>query len=331
MQSVLRSCQSQLRRLYSTKAPLPELAKVARTASTPLAVRLRREKQHGPTELGETDATKDGLTPTDHARYTRLRATGELTRPDGSIPTPREWAETTDERRSRVRGFRRRVIDGVELTEVVGQKVYLPNIVVRLVRNNTPPGEPYNPYEATFRIPQSVTKTDIRSYLLAVYGVKTTYIRTDNYISPWYRTQEGFRRRPHKTYKRAVVGLVDPFYYPHRLEDMPEQQRKEREELLERNFAIQHQRNLRKQELLRATMGEGRAAWKFKAPYATKRSHIIRLVNERRANREALNAKVVEGVKSLRQAGKKVSYAALKDKLAVPPPSDSSSQSAPSP
>ncbi|EDR14659.1 uncharacterized protein LACBIDRAFT_163947, partial [Laccaria bicolor S238N-H82] len=96
---------------------------------------------------------------------------------------------------------------------VLGKRVYLPNIIFKLVRNNTPPGMPYNPYEATFRIPHSVTKTDIRSYLAAVYGVKTTYVRTDNYISPVYR-RLGYERKPFKTYKRAVVGLVDPFYYP---------------------------------------------------------------------------------------------------------------------
>ena len=55
--------------------------------------------------------------------------------------------------------------------EVVGQKIFLPNIIFKLVRNHTPAGQPYNPYEATFRVPPSVTKTDVRAYLLAVYGV----------------------------------------------------------------------------------------------------------------------------------------------------------------
>jgi len=52
---------------------------------------------------------------------------------------------------------------GAKETQVVGEKVYLPNIIFRLVPNFTPLGKPYNSHEATFRIPQSVTKTDVRA------------------------------------------------------------------------------------------------------------------------------------------------------------------------
>ncbi|KAN0091084.1 hypothetical protein V8E55_004650 [Tylopilus felleus] len=44
----------------------------------------------------------------------------------------------------------------------------------------------------TYTKPRSVsslTKTDVRLYLWTVYGVKTTYIRTANYISPLCRTR----------------------------------------------------------------------------------------------------------------------------------------------
>ncbi|KAJ3510494.1 hypothetical protein NLJ89_g4633 [Agrocybe chaxingu] len=200
---------------------------------------------------------------------------------------------------------------------------------MRLVRNHTPPGQPYNPYEATFRIPQSVTKTDVRSLLQAVYGINTTYIRTDNYISPWYRTTQGFQRRSYKTYKRAVVGLVDPFYYPLRLEDMEPEKRREREEWLEKNFNIQHARNLRKQELLRMTMGEGKASFKLNAPYATKRSHIIRIVNERRAQRETMVSNAVEEIRSLREKGEEVDYEKIKPSIrkGLPPPKKSADTS----
>ncbi|KAF8159652.1 hypothetical protein B0H34DRAFT_704328 [Crassisporium funariophilum] len=308
----LRRCP-QFRRTYATQPqpPLNDLAKAARTASTPLAVRLRRRKQFG-AHKGTSDATPEGLTPTEQARYTRLKAVGALGDSRGRTPPPEKWLERLNVRRSRIRGFRRTVESGVESTEVVGRKVYLPNIVLKLVRNQTPVGQPYNPWEATFRIPQSVTKTDVRSLLLAVYGVKTTYIRTDNYISPWYRTIDGYARRSYKTYKRAVVGLVDPFYYPHRLEDMAPKEREEREKLIEANFMIQRTRNLQKEELLRRTMGQGKANWKFKAPFATKRSHIIRLVAERRAKRENLVSGFVEGMKTLRQRGEKIDYKKLK-------------------
>ena len=42
--------------------------------------------------------------------------------------------------------------------QVVGKKVYLLNIIFCLVPNFTLLGKPYNPYEATFRIPQSSPK-----------------------------------------------------------------------------------------------------------------------------------------------------------------------------
>ena len=307
----LRRCP-QLCRYYTSKAPLPHLAKVARTASTPRAVKLRRRKQFGAVPKSGTDSTPEGLTPTEQARYNRLCAIGALGSDPSSIDTPEQWVQGVNDRRSRIRGFRKAVHKGVTETEVVGRKVYLPNIVFRLVRNQTPLGQPYNPYEATFRIPQSVTKTDVRSLLLTVYGVETTYIRTDNYISPLYRTRTGFERKPYKTYKRAVVGLVDPFYYPHRLEDMPEKERQERAEWIEKNFSIQHTRNLQKEELLRMTKGQGKASWKLNAPFATKRPHILRLVAERREKRESLVAGFVDRMKTLRERGETVDYKKLK-------------------
>ena len=316
-----------LYRQYTTKPPLPHLAKVARTASTPRAVKLRRRKQFGAVPKSGTDSTPEGLTPTEQARYTRLRAIGAL----GSNPprTPEKWVQKVNTRRSRIRGFRKTVHEGVSKIEVVGQKVYLPNIVFKLVRNQTPLGQPYNPYEATFRIPQSVTKTDIRSLLLAVYGVETTYIRTDNYISPLYRTRVGSERRSYKTYKRAVVGLVDPFYYPHRMEDMPEKERQERAEWIEKHFSIQHSRNLQKEELLRMTKGQGKASWKFNAPFATKRPHILRLVAERREKRESLVAGLVDGMKTLRKRDETIDYKKLKGLTSIPPEQSDSSHPPP--
>jgi large subunit ribosomal protein L23 len=320
-----------LYRKYTTKAPLPHLAKVARTASTPRAVKLRRRKQFGAVPKSGTDSTPEGLTPTEQARYTRLRATGALGTDRSSIKKPEQWVQEINARRSRIRGFRKTEREGVSETEVVGRKVYLPNIVFRLVRNQTAPGQPYNPYEATFRIPQSVTKTDVRSLLLAVYGVETTYIRTDNYISPLYRSKIGTsERRPYKTYKRAVVGLVDPFYYPHRMEDMPEKERQERAEWIEKHFSIQHTRNQVKEELLRATKGQGKASWKFNAPFATKRPHILRLVAERREKRESLVAGLVDGMKTLRERDEKFDYKKLKGLTSVPPPEQSDTSHSPS-
>ncbi|KAF5383757.1 hypothetical protein D9615_003504 [Tricholomella constricta] len=317
-----------LRRLYSTKPPvgLPEAARIARTTSTPLAVRLRRRKKFGPTAVGVSDSTPEGLTPTELARYKRLRATGQLKVIEGEQVTEAQWLERLDERRSRVRGLKTVERNGVEETEVVGRRVYLPNIILRLVRNNTLEGEPYNPYEATFRIPKSVTKTDLRSYLLAVYGVQTTYIRTDNYISPLF-PRLGNKRKAFKTYKRAVVGLVDPFYYPRRIEDMPTAEREEREKWIEDTYQIQATRSLQKYELLRMTKGQAKG-WKFKEPLATKRSHILRLVAERREKREGLIIDQAREWQEMRERGESITLGKLKsssDKSITPPTPEQSS------
>lgn len=296
MQALRRSLASL--RLYSTKAPPPDPALVARTASTPLAVRLRRDKKIGPTLPGTDDATADGLTPTDDARYKRHLALDLIPKKDGVPLTPAEWINLRNTRRSRLRGVRQ---NGQEELRVVGQPVYLPNIEFRLVRNHTPTGQPYNPYEATFRIPHSVTKTDVRSYLLAVYGVKSTYIRTDNYFAPVPARLQ--IRKTYKSYKRAVVGLVDPFYYPHRLEDMPTEKRAEREQWLDSNFQIQENKRIRKMELLRIVKGT------ILKPYnATKRSQVLKRIAERRQKREELVSQIAGEWKDMREQGEEITW-----------------------
>lgn len=107
--------------------------------------------------------------------------------------------------------------------EIVGQRIYLPNVQIRLMRNNTPPGQAYDPTIATFRIPPSMTKTDLRSYLQTVYNLPVTFIRTDLYQPPVMRIVGGNKVRQSgsvKNYKRAVVGLVEPFHYPDDVEEL---------------------------------------------------------------------------------------------------------------
>ncbi|TBU30154.1 hypothetical protein BD311DRAFT_242119 [Dichomitus squalens] len=273
-----------LRRLYAT---IPEAAAAARTASTPRAVRLRRAKRGLDASLLQSDATPEGLTPSEFARYQRALAKGELLKNDGTNLTEEEWLARLDTKRSRIRGVREVVKGGQAMSEVVGQKVFLPNIIFKMVRNHTPAGQPYNPYEATFRVPQSVTKTDIRSYLLAVYGVKTTYIRTDNYQSP-LRKRFG---RPvetiaDRTYKRAVVGLVDPFYYPLAEEDMSAQERADRRKWMQERLLVGKREEDMQSYFLRHTRSSDGKGWKWRTGITASRGNILRLIAERRAERE---------------------------------------------
>ncbi|KAH9989855.1 mitochondrial ribosomal protein L23 [Russula vinacea] len=275
-----------LKRCYST---LPEAAAAARTASTPRAVRIRRSRKIPTAAAAESDALPSGLTPTEFARYQRALAKGELLRPDGTEPTEGEWLAKLNSRRTRLRGTRQVVTpSGAKETQVVGEKVYLPNIIFRLMPNFTPPGKPYNPYEATFRIPQSVTKTDVRSYLAAVYGVQTTYIRTDNYFAPVHRTwnlawvRSGQSAR---TYKRAVVGLVEPFYYPMMVEDMSKEDREAREQSLDELYHFQHKKDMVKEQYLRLTQ-KNSPGWVWRGDPTTRRGTILKKIAEQRALRE---------------------------------------------
>lgn len=208
----------------------------------------------------------------------------------GGDVTQGEWITKRNEKRSRIRGINiQEGEDGQKKVRAMGQKIYLPNIIFRMVRNHTPPGEPYNPFQATFRIPQSVTKTDVRSYLYSVYGVETTYIRTDNYLSPILRSRDGSwtRKQAHKTFKRAVVGLVKPFYYPMAMEDMTADERVTQEKWIEDSFGIKSMATMRKAAYLRMSRrGTDSERWKWRKMAVVSRSQILRAVAEKRAKRE---------------------------------------------
>ncbi|KAH7926416.1 hypothetical protein BV22DRAFT_1087063 [Leucogyrophana mollusca] len=315
MQSLTRV----FRRLYATKPPeraataLSEVAAVAREASTPLAVRERRLRKRPSLK----PPPGSDLTATEFSRYQRALAKGDLLGHHGKDLSEAEWLDALNERRMRLRGVKQVDNEGEKELRVVGQKVYLPNIIFRMVRNHTPKDQPYNPYEATFRIPQSVTKTDIRSYLSSVYGVKTTYIRTANYVSPLYRSPTGSREtRAYRTYKRAVVGLVDPFYYPQAMEDMDKKERQERQDWLEEKFALGALTRWRRYELLRVTQ-QGSKTWRFTGHL--RRDKILKEVARRRSiTKRELEETQVELAK-LRAEGKRIplpSQSKLKRKLA---------------
>jgi len=302
----MQALQKSFRRLYSS---LPDTAASARTASTPRAVRLRRLRKRPELAAAETDATAAGLTPTEFARYRRGLAKGELATPEGRELSEAEWLAKLNDRRTRIRGTKVvKTEDGTTQTQVVGQKVYLPNVIFRMVRNFTPPGKAYNPFEATFRVSQSITKTDIRSYLSAVYGVQTTYIRTDNYLSPYKRTHTGWVKK-RKEYKRAVVGLVEPFYYPQAIEDMAQVEREKRQKWLDDNFFVKDLKNMRTWELLRMTK-KGSKNWRWKkgddGHYTAQRGKIIAAVAAQRAKREQFLLETKDRMTLLRAGGEAV-------------------------
>jgi large subunit ribosomal protein L23 len=274
---------------------LPVAAAVARRTSTPMAVRIRRIKAN-------RDQIKAGLTASEEDTYGRLRSQTN----DEDFDSPTLWAKTMHERRARIRGLKEAAPDdngdgiidigegmgyGNGRVNIVGQRIYLPNFVVQLIRNRTPLGKPYNPYEAAFRIPKNLTKHDLRSYLYFVYGVKTTYIRTDNYIGAFKRlghSRTKVRRRG-GTYKRAVVGLVDPFYPPDMLEDMDKPLREAAKKKLWEEFSIDRREELREEQrqmLYKPRTALGDKPSKRAIPdLVTSRAKIMQKVLEKRKER----------------------------------------------
>jgi ribosomal protein L23 len=81
------------------------------------------------------------------------------------------------------------------------------------VRNGPPHTD--DPFTATFRVSLQLTKPDIRSYLAQIYGLEITSLRTANYIGEdKYYPGKGWKRTRERTYKKVLVGLVEPFWYP---------------------------------------------------------------------------------------------------------------------
>ncbi|WRT64705.1 uncharacterized protein IL334_001639 [Kwoniella shivajii] len=177
--------------------------------------------------------------------------------------------------------------------QIVGQRIYLPNIQIRLMRNHVPEGESYDPFIATFRIPPSMTKNDLRSYLLAVYNLKVTFIRTDNYIPPVGRSRTGEVQRKGgqgRTYKRAVVGLNEPFHYPDDMEElyaqgikngMGDALAKARDTWLQENYSLKTSEEMRKRAMFKYYKG---ARWRSRTHANT--GNTVREIMKRRQERE---------------------------------------------
>lgn len=295
-------------RRLSTYFPLaaqgPSSAGPSRAATAPIAVRRRRAEQPGaqrPSPLLTPESFAYGeqvFPPKLEDQFQEQRAAGNYKGDEESARA--KFLEVNAAWRSRVRGghgkarigdnatsipdskaayfaregAERDSEDGAEWRNaIVGTKVYLPNIQIRLMRNYTPPGEAYDPTIATFRIPPSMTKTDLRSYLYSVYGLEVTFIRTDNYVAPTHRIAGGRVAREKgskKNYKRAIVGLTEPFHYPDDVEEMRagtfggleegERLAKIREEVLDGEYVLKDVEEYRKAQKMKMYKG-----WRWRA------------------------------------------------------------------
>lgn len=107
------------------------------------------------------------------------------------------------------------VKEDVEFSEQGEIKIYLPSVFMRLVRNAGPHKK--DPYTATFRTDLRLSKPDISNYLRNIYGLTITSLRTINYISKMKRNPIGggySRTGGTKNYKKVIVTMTEPFWYP---------------------------------------------------------------------------------------------------------------------
>ncbi|GHJ85814.1 hypothetical protein NliqN6_2216 [Naganishia liquefaciens] len=315
----------------------------ARTATLPHAVRDRQSTYLAATGKAASDDGVPTLTPSQEIRFQTLRAEGKLSGDEASARL--EFIRNHDAWRSRVRGHRQvqnlpardavtenstatpgtlaspakihaftdaNTVPGVEA--LAAQRIYLPNIQIRLMRNHTPPGEAYDTSIATFRIPPSMTKNDLRSYLYAVYGLPVTFIRTDNYIAPQARvgTTNSLQRikGSEKTYKRAVVGLLEPFHYPDDVAELDAiidspatdaeselrrsraiEGKKKREEWMNAQFMSDLQVSQRKRSMMKLAKG-----WRWRGQTHDNSGNIVREIMKKRQERENAVAEIVKGL-----------------------------------
>ncbi|BGP21435.1 hypothetical protein JCM10295v2_000310 [Rhodotorula toruloides] len=126
-------------------------------------------------------------------------------------PAPRYSRHSS---RIRGRGVQRRPKYIEEKTRDDAQvDLYLPSVFIRLVRNTEEYAD--DPFTATFRTSLQLTKPDVVDYLRNIYGLEVTSIRTMNYLGPLKRAAGGGTvRESQKTYKKVLVTLKEPFWYP---------------------------------------------------------------------------------------------------------------------
>lgn len=266
----VRRRRTELAQAVQKKSPLTQPEKFTGPNAEPFPTRMEEEFQDHRAAgnfAGDEAAARAKFLEVNQLWRSRVRgATGAAALEGGAATPESKWSffERAGEGKAPLK-------DGMR-EAIVGQKIWLPNIQIRLVRNHTPAGEAYDPWKATFRIPTGMTKTDLRSYLHAVYGLDVTYIRTDVYIGEVARTATGQKvRKGGRThnYKRAIVGLREPFHYPDDVEEMRAgqwgtlaegaAQADARELLLNKEFAIDNIKNYRKQ--LTMKMGKG---WRWR-------------------------------------------------------------------
>jgi len=151
-----------------------------------------------------------------HRRHLATPVDSSLAIPDFLAPRPKVTKRPLRKDRKENPGY------GARLPKLpdpsIASKVYFPNFIITLARNG--PAHAADPYTATFKVPLQLTKPDIVSFLTSVYGLQMTGIRTIIYRGKIRRIQSPMNTRKRRTpfrdksFKKAIVQLTRPFWFP---------------------------------------------------------------------------------------------------------------------
>ncbi|KAG0234328.1 hypothetical protein BGW42_006720 [Actinomortierella wolfii] len=92
------------------------------------------------------------------------------------------------------------------------KKIYFPSQIIKLVRNG--PNVPATSNTLTFRVPPSMNKMDLKSYLRNIYNIKVQTVRTANMpVKVAGVGNNTMLKRP--KFKKAIVTFEgEPFTWP---------------------------------------------------------------------------------------------------------------------
>ncbi|BGO99223.1 hypothetical protein NBRC10513v2_000327 [Rhodotorula toruloides] len=214
MQSAIRAAGRQLALAAAAARPQPAAAaaSTSRRALATVANAPFADFDPNPSTRARTPRPPrevDTTMPLPNNRAIVIPRPGQLNRP--TEPSPRYSRHSS---RIRGRGPQRapRYIEQATRDEALVD-LYLPSVFVRLVRNTEEYAD--DPFTATFRTSLQLTKPDIVNYLRNIYGLEVTSVRTMNYLGPLKRSPRGGTvRDSKKTYKKVLVTLKEPFWYP---------------------------------------------------------------------------------------------------------------------
>ncbi|KAF9988461.1 hypothetical protein BGZ65_003909 [Modicella reniformis] len=152
------------------------------------------------------------------------------------------------------------------------KKLYFPSTVIRLVRNG--PNIPEISNSLTFRVPPSMNKFDIKSYLSNIYKINVLTVRTSN-MPVKIAGSGGNTVLKRQKFKKAIVTIDHEFKWP----DAPDSAK----------FGIQEAANQRSRIMSRLK------GWRIRSSHASQEAKKVEVDGETPKGTLRKNIKTSDG------------------------------------